>query len=95
MAPLRSANGQSGAGAAQLADQVAPVMGDLNTGVWLPLGTFAALLGSSSAACVGAMGPGFGTVVISETETEAAADSTEAALRVTYCVMITRARERG
>ncbi|MFF0647376.1 MULTISPECIES: hypothetical protein [Streptomyces] len=41
------------------------------------------------------MGLGFGTVVISDTETEAAADSTEAALRVTYCVMITRARERG
>ncbi|WP_077796434.1 hypothetical protein [Streptomyces sp. JHA26] len=41
------------------------------------------------------MGLGFGTVVISGTETEAAADSTEAALRVTYCVMITRARERG
>jgi hypothetical protein len=40
------------------------------------------------------MGLGFGTVVISDTETEAAADSTAAALRVTCCVMITRARER-
>jgi hypothetical protein len=69
--------------------------GDLDTGAWLPFGTFAALLGSSSAACAGVMGPGFGTVVISDTETEAAADSTEAALRVTYCVMITRARMRG
>ncbi|GAB2468077.1 hypothetical protein [Streptomyces incanus] len=43
--------------------------------------------------CAGAMGLGFGTVVISETE--AAADSTAAALRVTCCVMITRTRERG
>jgi hypothetical protein len=41
------------------------------------------------------MGRGFGTVVISDTETEAAADSTAAALRVTCCLMITRARERG
>lgn len=39
------------------------------------------------------MGLGFGNVVISDTETEA--DSTAAALRVTCCVMITRARERG
>ncbi|MFF8032123.1 hypothetical protein [Streptomyces sp. NPDC016626] len=43
----------------------------------------------------GAMGLGFGAVVISGTEAEAAADSTAAALRVTCCLMITRARERG
>ncbi|MES4887836.1 hypothetical protein [Streptomyces sp. NPDC096012] len=42
----------------------------------------------------GAMGFGFGTVVISDTNTEPAAD-TAAALRVTCCVKITRARERG
>ncbi|MBT2411491.1 hypothetical protein J7I94_13060 [Streptomyces sp. ISL-12] len=41
------------------------------------------------------MGLGFDTVVISDTETEAAADSTAAALRVTCCIMITGARERG
>ncbi|MGW0188806.1 hypothetical protein ACWDV7_23960 [Streptomyces sp. NPDC003362] len=43
------------------------------------------------------MGLGFGTVVISDTdtETEAAVGSTAAALRVTCCVLITRARERG
>ncbi len=41
------------------------------------------------------MGLTFGTVVISDTETEAAADSAAAAHRVTCCVMITRARERG
>ncbi|MDX2931692.1 hypothetical protein [Streptomyces ipomoeae] len=45
--------------------------------------------------CAGVMGLGFGTVVISDTEIEAAADSTAAALRVTCCVTITRARERG
>ena len=45
--------------------------------------------------CAGAMGFGFGTVVVSDTETVAAADSTAAALRVTCCVMIARARERG
>ncbi|MGC2999377.1 hypothetical protein ACPF8X_13695 [Streptomyces sp. G35A] len=38
---------------------------------------------------------GFGTVVIPDTETEAAVDSTAAALRVTCCVMVTRARGRG
>ncbi|MDQ0407773.1 hypothetical protein OIE75_36345 [Streptomyces sp. NBC_01723] len=43
--------------------------------------------------CAGVMGLGFGTVVISETE--AAADSAAAALRVTCCVMITRARARS
>lgn len=43
----------------------------------------------------GVMGLGFGNIVISDTETEAAADSTAAALRVTCCVMITRARERS
>lgn len=37
----------------------------------------------------------FGIVVIPGTETEAAADSTAAALRVTCCVMITRAPARG
>ncbi|MEV8321326.1 hypothetical protein AB0Q95_44995 [Streptomyces sp. NPDC059900] len=41
------------------------------------------------------MGLGFGTVVIPDSETEAAADSTAAALRVTCCATITRARERG
>ncbi len=71
------------------------MMGDLDTGAWLPLGTFAALLDSSSAACAGAMGLGFGTVVISDTETEAAADSTAATLRMTCCVMITRACGRA
>ncbi len=45
--------------------------------------------------CAGAIGLGFGTVVLSNTETEAAADSTAAALRETCCLMITRARERG
>jgi hypothetical protein len=45
--------------------------------------------------CAGVMGLGFGTVVISDTETEAAADSTASALRVTCCVMVTRALERG
>ena len=45
--------------------------------------------------CAGAMGLGFGTVVIPDTETEVAADSTAAALRVICCVVITRARERG
>ncbi|MFE0037879.1 hypothetical protein [Streptomyces sp. NPDC059015] len=42
--------------------------------------------------CAGAMVLGFGNVVLSDTETDAAADSTAAALRVTRCVMITRAR---
>nr|WP_285557446.1 hypothetical protein [Streptomyces hygroscopicus] len=45
--------------------------------------------------CAGAMGLGFGTVVISDTETETAADSTAAALHVTCCVMITRTGEWG
>ncbi|MFE9095879.1 hypothetical protein [Streptomyces sp. NPDC007264] len=45
--------------------------------------------------CTGVMGLGFGTVVVPDTETEAAADSTAAALRVTCCVTITRAREQG
>jgi hypothetical protein len=36
---------------------------------------------------------GLGTVVISDTETAAAADATAADLRVTCCVMITRACE--
>lgn len=39
------------------------------------------------------MGLGLGNVGISDTETEAAAESTAAALRVTCCV--TRTRERG
>ncbi|MFE9921486.1 hypothetical protein ACFYQA_07865 [Streptomyces sp. NPDC005774] len=43
----------------------------------------------------GAMGLDFGTGVIPDTETDAAADSTAATLRMTCCVMITRARERG
>lgn len=41
------------------------------------------------------MGLGFGAVLISDSETETAADSTAAALRETCCLMITRARERG
>lgn len=43
------------------------------------------------------MGLGFGAVVISDTdtETEAAADSPASALRVTCCVMVTRALDRG
>lgn len=41
------------------------------------------------------MGLGFGTVVIPDTETEAAADSIAAALHVACCATITRARERG
>lgn len=45
--------------------------------------------------CAGAMGLGFGTVVTSDRETETAAGSTAAALRVTCCVMITRARGRA
>ncbi|MFH8976323.1 hypothetical protein [Streptomyces sp. NPDC017890] len=36
-----------------------------------------------------------GTVVIPDTETEAAADSIAVVLRVTCCATITRARERG
>ncbi|GBQ02393.1 hypothetical protein SSP531S_38520 [Streptomyces spongiicola] len=38
---------------------------------------------------------GFGNVVLSDTGADAGADSTAAALRVTCCVMITHARERG
>jgi hypothetical protein len=38
---------------------------------------------------------GFDTVVILDAETEAAAHSTVAALRVTCCITITRARKRG
>lgn len=38
---------------------------------------------------------GFGAVVTTETETEAAADSTEAARRVTCYATITRGREWG
>ncbi|WP_405609418.1 hypothetical protein [Streptomyces sp. NBC_00076] len=45
--------------------------------------------------CAGAMGFGFGTVVIPDTGTEAVVDSTAAALRLTCCVMITRACYRG
>jgi hypothetical protein len=40
-------------------------------------------------------GLGFGTVVVSDTETEAAADSTAATIRMTCCVMITRACGRA
>lgn len=41
------------------------------------------------------MGLGFGAVVITDTETEAAADSTAAARRLTCCATITRGREPG
>ncbi|MER7480860.1 hypothetical protein ABTX60_25000 [Streptomyces sp. NPDC126510] len=50
---------------------------------------------SFSSTCAGAMGLGFGTVVISDTETEAAAHSIAAVLRVTCCVTITRAPRAG
>ncbi|WP_157865147.1 hypothetical protein [Streptomyces prasinopilosus] len=41
------------------------------------------------------MGLGFDTVVVPETETEAVAGSTAAALCATCCVVIARVRERG
>jgi hypothetical protein len=41
------------------------------------------------------MGLGFDIVVIPDAETEAAAHSTAATLRVTCCITITRARKRG
>ncbi|MEU5510176.1 hypothetical protein [Streptomyces fungicidicus] len=45
--------------------------------------------------CAGCMGLGFDIVVIPDAETEAAAHSTAATLRVTCCITITRARKRG
>lgn len=53
IAPLRSANGQHRARErSSRLDQVAAMMGDLDTGAWLPVGRFAELLDSTSPARV-------------------------------------------